>query len=214
MERKIWENRPSTATKLNAEALNDLEERVENAITVIELTPGPKGDKGDTGEQGIQGEQGLAGSDGIDGENGSLVLGQSAVAITHTAIAGVNQALASVLIPGGLMGPNGRLRIHCHWTASGAASNRSYWIAFAGGIYGLRTDQLTGYRLTMDIVNRNSENSQFGSGQGLVSSGGAILFSQAASGDTSVDQTLAFGSNRANGTDTIILQSHCVELIQ
>jgi hypothetical protein len=46
---------------------------VDDAISTIELTPGPKGDKGDPGEagpQGIQGEQGVQGLQGIQGIQG------------------------------------------------------------------------------------------------------------------------------------------------
>jgi hypothetical protein len=46
---------------------------VDEAIRVIELTPGPKGDKGDPGDvgpQGIQGEQGVQGLQGIQGIQG------------------------------------------------------------------------------------------------------------------------------------------------
>ena len=43
---------------------------VDDEISTIELTPGPKGDKGDTGEQGIQGPKGDKGDKGDTGEQG------------------------------------------------------------------------------------------------------------------------------------------------
>ena len=46
-------------------------EYVDNAISEIELTPGPQGPQGEPGPQGIQGEPGKDGKDGRDGKDGA-----------------------------------------------------------------------------------------------------------------------------------------------
>jgi hypothetical protein len=48
------------------DAINNLEQKITN----IKLTPGPKGEKGDVGDQGIQGEKGNDGDQGHQGDQG------------------------------------------------------------------------------------------------------------------------------------------------
>lgn len=68
----------SKQTWTSGETITDVKlNHIEDGITNIELTPGPKGDKGDTGAQGPagpkgdKGDKGDAGQQGPAGKNGS-----------------------------------------------------------------------------------------------------------------------------------------------
>lgn len=62
--------------KLEADALTDYATTtyVDNAISTIELTPGPEGPKGDKGDQGLQGPIGATGPEGPQGIQGPIGL--------------------------------------------------------------------------------------------------------------------------------------------
>lgn len=144
-----------------------------------------------------------------------LVLGSSAVAVSGPADTAEN-ILATVTIPAGAMGTNGRLRIESLWTITNSANNKIPRIRL-GGIGGTQfMGRVIGAAATFynlfTIANRGVTNSQISN-----QANGDVTISTAAvvtgTIDTSAAQTLVFTGQKASAGETITLESYLVELI-
>lgn len=150
------------------------------------------------------------------------VLGQSGVASSLAAPAHTNETvLATITIAAGTMGANDSLRLTSVWTVSNNANTKRLR-ARIGGIGGTAyfdtgaaiTSQASYVDLARTIHNRNSVSSQVSRGG---SSTGAGQTSQAVITGTvnmANAQDLVFTAQLGTGTDTITLESYCVELIR
>ena len=144
------------------------------------------------------------------------VLAQSAVASSITGTL-AKTALATVHVPAGAIGPNGRLRVSTQWTTT--ANTNSKTLTFELGTTAFLNFTQNGatsggYRDQREIANRNSQSSQacwrasqapFGTGIVSLAAGGTI--------DTSITQDVIFYGTLANTGDTITLESYIVELL-
>lgn len=159
---------------------------------------------------------------GVGGPRGNVpirlpvVLAQSAVPVAHTgSTAAAN--LATIVIPGGSMGPRGALRVSALFSFTGSVNAKNVRALFGGG-----PDLFSGYTANaagnlgavFDRVlwNRNSETSQIcvstWGGQGSVSSApttGTVNSAQ--------DQNLILQVQLALATETITLEGYLVELL-
>lgn len=117
--------------------------------------------------------------------------------------------VATVSIPAGVMGPNGRLRVTSVWSQTGG--NSKTFRGRLGGIGGTAliatTVTTTGYNSVGTIANRNAQNSQIGTG----SMGNATPAT--GSIDTSSAQDLVFTVALTNSGDTGALESYLVEVM-
>ena len=146
---------------------------------------------------------------------GFRMLAASGVQVSHTG--NTNEtALATVTIPAGAMGPNGRLRIRAVFSHTNGADDKIGRLrlgGISGTIHWNRTFTTTALnRLDWEIANRNAQNSQVGWQAGSSSfetSAGALTTSAI---DTSAATTLVFSTQLENGVDTASLESYTVEI--
>ncbi len=143
------------------------------------------------------------------------VLGASAVASSVTGTT-TKTALATVSIPGGVIGANGRLRVTCHFSTTASTNNKTLsWEYGATAFLNFTQNGATigGYRDQREMANVNAENAQkswwssqapFGIGINSVSTGAGV--------DSTVSQDLVFYGTLANAGETITLESYVVEL--
>lgn len=163
-----------------------------------------------------------------DGESGASVraklndrwqmLAQSSVAVTGPADTSEN-ILATITVPGGAMGANGRLRIETLFTVTNDANNKILRIRL-GGIGGtiIASDTLTtgggGTRGMRMVGNRNSQSSQIsGMSAGSGGFGGGGTAPIATTVDTSADWTIVITGQKASAGNALILDSYCVDLL-
>jgi hypothetical protein len=145
------------------------------------------------------------------------VLAQSGVAVAHTGVT-TETTLASIVIPAGSMGLNGRVRVTTLWTMTNSANNKvmrgRFNHATTGTTYltSTQTTQNT-FRHQFEIINRNSQSSQCGAPGGLNAYGqttGVLLTSAI---DTSVETTIYLTGQLVNASETLTLEGYMVELI-
>lgn len=150
-----------------------------------------------------------------------FVIAQSAAAIALTGTV-AETLMASVLIPGGTIGANGRLRIAAVWSNTNNANNKTRAIRFgaASGVAGTLyssitvTTQVSHYN-EHHICNRNSQSSQIGVVP-VSATGGPGAFNSApvtSTVATSSDSYLCFTGTLASAGDTITLESYLVEVM-
>lgn len=141
---------------------------------------------------------------------------QSGVASSVTGTT-AETTLASIVIPGGLMGPNGLIRVRATFSWSNTANAKTTRLKFAGlSFYSATLSTGSGLTTEGRIANRNNLSSQIGgplnvaSGFG-VNTNAADLVAVAA--NTAQDQTLLLTGQCAVGTDTVTLESYTVEVL-
>ena len=136
--------------------------------------------------------------------------GNSTIATTETQI-------ASVLVPGGTLGPNGTLRLTTLWEHSDNTGNKTMTLRFGvegtGGTSFWTFSTINSTTINMlSIRNRNATNSQLGN---LPAAGGygtmTVPFSTGAI-DTTVDQYITFTGSSVDG-DTVSLVSYTIEVL-
>jgi hypothetical protein len=152
------------------------------------------------------------------GSKHPIVLGQSAVQSSVTGTA-AETVLASIVIPGGSMGPYGVVRVHSLWSVTNSANTKTLRVRF-GGLTGAQYmavalgAALTAQELTL-IRNRGSQASQVGFANtpaaSLGSSSTALVTSSV---DTSADVQLVITGQLATTTESIVLESFSVELLK
>lgn len=138
------------------------------------------------------------------------VFQQSSVAVTHTGDTS-ETTLATITLPGGAMGANGRVRITTIWSANNDASNKTLRVKFGGTNYfaqNITTQQ--GWRHQNEIGNRNSASSQIGNQNNAFGSLSAAPTTSAV--DTTSDVTILLTGQLADGADSVTLESYVVEV--
>jgi hypothetical protein len=146
------------------------------------------------------------------------VLAQSNVAVSHTGDT-VATTLATVQVPAGAMGANGRVKISSSWSYTNSANNKTCRVRWGGAsgtilMNGVYTTTVSNTDVRY-IGNRNATNSQVAgastsaAGGGLGPVAGAIVTDTV---DTTAAVDIAFTALLANSGETIALESYCVEL--
>lgn len=169
--------------------------------------------------------RGTGGSGGVvfctDGRNprgsypSGILLAQSGVKSSHTGST-AETALATITVPGGAMGANGRVRIVGVASAVHTTAGNKTLRVRVGGISGtlyLTSATTTGlsHRFILDIWNVNSASAQKGgSNNGTIGwqSGAAVTSSV----DTNSDFDIVISGVLADGTDEIAIEEYAVEL--
>lgn len=145
----------------------------------------------------------------------SRMIASSAVAITAPTNTS-NNVLATVVIPGGSMGPNGTIRVTV-WASMSGVDNKTLRIRLGGvtlGTNSLSTSVLV--QCQYEITNRNSESIQIGQ------TNSARTFSEFTSGaafisgavNTQVDQNLTIELQKTTGADGYVIERYSVEVIR
>lgn len=143
-------------------------------------------------------------------------LAASAVGVSGAADTNEN-TLATVTIPAGAMGANGRLRITTLWSITSSGNNKTLRIRL-GGIAGTAffSIALTTSASSADqreICNRSAQNSQIGKSTGSTPWGGTANAVTSGAIDTSAAVDLVITGQKAAAGETLTLESYLVELL-
>jgi hypothetical protein len=147
-------------------------------------------------------------------KSGRWQSGVAQPAHTGTTTADVTQL--AIVIPGGTIGPNGRVEIMDEWSVVGPinANTKTVRIRFGGTtVHSMSlANNLAGRQLAI-ITNRGAENSQIVSLQGAQPGFGVTATAQITPAiDTSADVTILFQATLANGADSMTLESYIVKV--
>ncbi len=160
------------------------------------------------------------------GENGSLWRGNGtnwvrlnpikifslSVPVSTSSTSGVT--LATIIIPAGLLGANGKLKIYPLWATTNNANVKTLRAIFSGSTCTTMTSQSVPNNSGLVIIrNTNSESAQKTS-SGLVAGIGSSFGSIASTTiDTTAATTLVITGQLAVGTDTLTLEDLFVEVV-
>lgn len=150
-------------------------------------------------------------------EKDVVVIAASAVAVSCAADTAEN-VLATITIPAGIMGLNGRLRITTNWSytnSANAKTARTRFSGVAGTAYqsSAITTQANSEHVT-HIQNRGAPNSQYGYSQGIANTTGVFATAQQSGAvDTTVATTVVISGQKASAGETMTLESYLVELV-
>lgn len=139
------------------------------------------------------------------------VLAQSAVAVPLTGSTS-ETTLATITVPAGAMGANGRIEIATDWSYTSSANNKTIKIKLgATQLYSLSQTTSTGMGTRTSVANRNSASSQ--RCLTLGHNGSAINVGFATSAiDTSASTDITITGQLVVGTETVTLESYQVLL--
>lgn len=144
------------------------------------------------------------------------VLAASAVPVTVTGTTS-ETTLATVKIPGGIMGKRGMLRVVSLWTPTGAGGTKDLRMRMGAGgpspFYTQFSSNLMYYDADRYIANRNTELQQIVRAQNNLQSS-TTNGVQVTNIDTRSDFDLIFTGKLAVGTDSITLEMYLIELVQ
>lgn len=120
----------------------------------------------------------------------------------------VETTLATFIIPGGAMGPNGVLVIDSLWSYTNSANAKTLKITFGGtAFWNIGPTTTSGNRKMLFIYNRNSQSSQIGyRSAGTGSTGGNTGNGTTAAIDSSANVTVNLTGTLANTGETIQLE--------
>ena len=142
---------------------------------------------------------------------GWSILAQSAVAISHTGTT-LETTVATVVVPIGTMGKNGRIRVTTHWSYPNSANNKIVRTRWGGSQSMVSTNTTsTQNKNTIDICNRNDLASQVISMHGNGEGWGVAINLGYTTIDTAAAVNLTFTCALALDTETAILESYIVE---
>lgn len=141
------------------------------------------------------------------------ILDQGAAGVSHTGDT-VETTLATITIPAGAMGINGRIEVRCRWSFSGTAGTKTPRIKFgATTIVGTAAGAtITAYRHNAEVANRGAANSQYTYIEGMNSSAASLMTTGTAAIDTTAAVNIAITGQLAAAADTIKLESYQVLL--
>lgn len=139
----------------------------------------------------------------------TLGRGQSAVALSHTGDTN-ESTLATITIPAGSMGPNGRVsgKVSLSWTNS--ANNKTAKLKLAGvtlDTYGPLASS-TGLMLEFEIANRGATNSQHWIVRESRSNSSTTWVQGTATADTTGNIDITITGTLALGTETITVEDY------
>ena len=144
-------------------------------------------------------------------------LGYSSVAVSHTGDT-TETTRATITIPAGAIGANGRVRITTLWSYTNSVNNKNMRVRFnglAGTVYAnYQTTTTATIRAQAEIANVNATNSQKGSNTagtgGWHTSTGAVVTSAV---DTTAAVDIVLTAQLTDSGETITLESYIVELL-
>ncbi|WP_244437700.1 DUF2793 domain-containing protein [Hyphomicrobium denitrificans] len=130
-------------------------------------------------------------------------------------------ALVSVLLPGGILGPNGAVRVTTLWTGTSNANSKSMKVkhaatsGIAGNNYTSASSTTTPTsKIQTEFHNRNSVSSQVGGlSAGTGGWGATSLGLTMGTVDTSADSYINISGILANAADTLTLEAYTIEVL-
>ena len=142
------------------------------------------------------------------------VLASSAVGVSHTGDTN-ETTLATITVPAGAMGANGRLRITTVWGKVGTAGTFTVAHKFGGTSFHSTSPAAStlASRFQVEISNRNSATSQIGAPPVGIGFGNQTSANVTASIDTTSAQDIVITGTLGNSGDTLSLESYLVEIM-
>ena len=144
------------------------------------------------------------------------VLAASAVAASVTG-ATSKTALATINVPAGAMGANGRLRVTTHMSMTASTNLKTLSIELGGTAFYSRTEagaSIATYRDQREIANRNSASSQVAwRATSIGGFGGGTAATTTGAVNTASAQQLIIYGQLGNAGETIALENYIVELL-
>lgn len=146
------------------------------------------------------------------------VIGASAVAVSITGTL-VETTLATVIVPAGILGPNGRLRVSSVWSVTPSVNSKTWQVKYGGVAISGRGETSAGVNGFSDqklMSNRNSQSSQVAVRASTTGPFGQLITTPAIttlSIDASAAQNLTFTGTLANTGETITLEDYLVEAL-
>jgi hypothetical protein len=142
-----------------------------------------------------------------------IIMGRSATPVAHTGTT-AETTLASVTIPGGLLGPSGVVRVWSLWSMTNSANSKTMR-------HRLGTQSLASYAITTNsqlrmscvVMNRGEAAQVFGSGTAGFADAANTGAPGAGAVDTTQDQTVNFTATLAAAGETITLEAWMVEVM-
>lgn len=145
--------------------------------------------------------------------NSPIILAQSGVASSVTGTT-TETTLATITIPGGMMGQNGMLRLTTLWTLTNNANSKTLRGKLGGGTFFAPVNTGNGsYNGIATLRNRSSASQVFLSAGNPTIAGGAGGPAVTLAIDTTVDQPLLITAQLASATDTATLEGYTVEVL-
>lgn len=141
-----------------------------------------------------------------------IILAQSGVASSVTGTT-AETTLASITIPGGMMGVNGAVRVSMMLSFTGSTNSKTMRMAF-GGVTQISVSTSTAANTTfaqqITICNRGSLTSQISQNWAAGMSPATLISSNV---NTAADQTIAILGTLASAAESITLASYTVEVL-
>lgn len=143
----------------------------------------------------------------------SYVLDSSATPVSLTGTL-AETTMKSIVLPGGLMGPNGAIRLTAFWSATNNANTKTVKAKIgANQIYAATTGTWASFGMVAMMANRNNENSQVSTPINVTSVfGGLAQALRTFAVDTRLPQTLEIRGVLANIADTLTLEHYVLEI--
>ena len=149
---------------------------------------------------------------------GWRVLATSGLAVPMPIGVTAETVLASVTVPGGARGRNGRLAWSAHWTITSSGNTKTTRARLGGlggvAVVAINHTSVQSYREERAVVNRGSETAQTVYAPATASSYAATTIASAAiATDTTVDQVFVLTGSRTSAADELTLESWLVEVL-
>lgn len=145
--------------------------------------------------------------------NSVFLVDQSAVPVSVTGTT-AETVLASINVPGGLIGPDGAIRITPVISVNNNANAKTFYVKFGGAIIaGASMANMASTQVVAMMRNRGSNVSQvaYQGGTGIGPITANVL---TAAIDTRIDQPVTISCTLAVSTDTCALEAYTIEIIR
>lgn len=144
---------------------------------------------------------------------GVIVLAQSAVPASYSTDT-LEAVLATVSIPGGMIGSNGSVRVRARFSCTASANNKTFRTKLGGQTFispGTANAAVNNLETECVIWNRGSLVSQIGNGD--AASEGAATVNYTGTVNTSVTQNLTITGQASVAGEVITLEAYTVEIL-
>lgn len=145
------------------------------------------------------------------GKNGALVL-HAPTPVTHTGST-AETTIATVTIPGGAMGPRGKLRITPLWVYTNNANNKTLRVKAGGSAVQVNVPTTTGTLQIVNVLhNQNAENAQIQFANTTSTGTGTAGSQSTHSINTAADFDVTFTAQLADAADSVTLVGAVIEV--
>lgn len=143
-----------------------------------------------------------------------ILFEQDNTVITHTGTV-VETTLKTIVIPGGLIGVNGRLQVSCFYSVANSANVKAFRIKFGGTVcYFTNSTAIISNASRVNIRNRGLAVQKItANNQGPYSTSASALVDGAV--NTAVDQNIIFTAELVTSSaDTLLIEGYEVEIFR